>query len=119
MSDNQLRHNAMHLKMWTQAEIILHDFMLSPEVKVVVIRGPGNQTFIFGADISQFDATRNDAHGAKIYSLIADKVRATMSGFEKPLIAMIHGLCFGAGLDVAMRADTRLVAENSVFLLHD
>ena len=115
--DNQLRLNAMSLEMWAQVEVILNDFMRNPEVKVVVMRGAGNQALISGADISQFEAKRNDAETAKSYSLIADKARATMSSFEKPLIAMIQGFCFGAGVDIAMRADIQLVAEDAIFCI--
>lgn len=115
--DNQQRRNAMTLEMWQQAEQVLKDFERNPDVKVVVMRGAGDKAFISGADISQFDAKRNNAEAARQYSAVPDQARRTMSGFEKPLIAMIKGFCFGAGLDVAMRADIRIVAADAVFCI--
>lgn len=115
--DNQQRRNAMTLEMWQQADQVLKDFERNPEVKVVMMRGAGDKAFISGADISQFDAKRNNAEAAKKYSAIPDQARQTMSGFGKPLVAMIKGVCFGAGLDVAMRADIRIASDDSVFCI--
>jgi enoyl-CoA hydratase/carnithine racemase len=115
--DNQARRNAMTQEMWAQAGKALQGFAQDDAIKVVVMRGAGNKAFISGADISQFDASRNNAEAARQYAAIPDQTRQAMSAFEKPVLAMIQGFCFGAGLDVAMRADIRLAADDAVFCI--
>lgn len=34
---------------------------------------------------------------------------------EKPVVAAVHGICFGAGLDLVSACDIRLCAENTTF----
>lgn len=111
--ENPKRRNAVSLAMWQQIEGILNRFEGDPQVRVVVMRGAGDQAFVSGADISEFDSQRNDAEAAKRYSTISDQARAAMSAFSKPLVAMIQGVCFGAGVDIALRADVRLAAADA------
>ena len=66
--DNQPRRNAMNLDMWRQAtdELSRHD--LDPNVRVLIMRGAGEQAFVSGADISQFETQRNSAEAAVKYA---------------------------------------------------
>ena len=34
---------------------------------------------------------------------------------DKPVIAAVHGICFGAGIDLISACDVRLCAEGTVF----
>lgn len=115
--DNQARRNAMTQEMWGQSRQALQGFAADDAVKAVVMRGAGDKAFISGADISQFDARRNNAEAARQYAAEPDQARQAMSDFAKPLLAMVRGFCFGAGLDVAMRADIRIAADDAVFCI--
>ena len=113
--NNPARRNATSLEMWQAIADILDDFAADPAVRVVVMRGAGDKAFVSGADISQFEEQRADAQAAARYDAIAERARVAMAGLEKPLIAMIHGYCLGGGVAIAMAADMRFAADNSIF----
>lgn len=115
--DNPARRNAMSLEMWREATQVLERHAADPGLRVLIMRGAGDQAFISGADVSQFDTQRNSAEASARYSEVSDRARAAMSEFPKPLIAMIRGYCFGAGVDVALRADVRIAADDAVFCI--
>lgn len=115
--DNPARLNAMSLEMWREAVQTLDRHAQDPALRALVMRGAGERAFIAGADVSQFDTQRNSAEASARYSEVSDRARAAMSGFPKPLIAMIRGYCFGAGVDVALRADVRIAADDAVFCI--
>jgi enoyl-CoA hydratase/carnithine racemase/2-hydroxychromene-2-carboxylate isomerase len=113
--NNPARRNATSLEMWQAIADILGDFAADPAVRVVVMRGAGDKAFVSGADISQFEDQRADAQGAARYNEIAERARAAMAALDKPLIAMIHGYCLGGGVAIAMAADMRFAADDSIF----
>jgi enoyl-CoA hydratase/carnithine racemase len=113
--NNPARRNATSLEMWQAIADILGDFGGDPAVRVVVMRGAGDKAFVSGADISQFEDQRADAQGAARYNEIAERARAAMAALDKPLIAMIHGYCLGGGVAIAMAADMRFAADDSIF----
>lgn len=113
--DNQARRNAMTHEMWEQVSRAMRGFSADDSIRVVIMRGAGDKAFISGADISQFDARRGNAQEARRYAAVPDQARQDLSGFARPLVAMVRGFCFGAGLDVAMRADIRFAADDAVF----
>ncbi|RTZ39144.1 enoyl-CoA hydratase [Candidimonas sp. SYP-B2681] len=115
--DNPARHNAMSLPLWEAAERSLLEFESDPKVKAVVMRGAGEKAFVSGADISEFDTARANAKQASQYAAVSNRAREAMSLLTKPLIAMIRGYCFGAGLDIALRADIRIASECAVFCI--
>lgn len=115
--DNQPRRNAMTLEMWQQAEEEIQRYQHDPSVRAVIMRGAGEQAFVSGADISQFESQRNNADAAKHYAKTSDRARAALSSFQKPLIAMVRGYCFGAGVDIALRADVRIAGDDAIFCI--
>ncbi|MCB1533520.1 MAG: enoyl-CoA hydratase/isomerase family protein [Rhodoblastus sp.] len=115
--DNQKRRNAMSLGMWTGLTAALERFAADPSVRVVILRGAGETAFVSGADISEFDAHRSDAAAAAEYARATDGAWKALGAFEKPMIAMIQGFCFGGGVAIAMKADLRIAADNSLFAI--
>jgi enoyl-CoA hydratase len=109
------KRNAMSLEMWQGTADALDAFAADPEVRVVVMQGAGGKAFVSGADISQFETSRNNAQAAEEYARIASGARQRLKSLEKPLIAMIRGYCLGGGLAVAMSADFRIASEDSQF----
>jgi enoyl-CoA hydratase len=112
---NPAKRNAMSLDMWAQLSDILADFRADPAIRVVVMQGDGDRAFVSGADISQFESSRNDAESAAAYAAVSDGARAALNSFDKPLIALIRGYCLGGGLGIAMTADLRFAAADARF----
>ncbi len=115
--DNQKRRNAMSLGMWTGLTAALERFGADPAIRVVLLRGAGDTAFVSGADISEFDAHRSDAAAAAEYAKATDGAWKALGAFEKPMIAMIRGFCFGGGVAIAMKADLRIAADDSLYAI--
>ncbi len=81
-------------------------------VRVVVLRGSGSNAFASGADISEFATHRKDPASAAAYEQTNGRAFAALLAFEKPLVAMIQGVCIGGGLALAACADLRIAADD-------
>src|SRR5580700_8295899 len=115
--NNPERRNAVSLEMWRAIPDVLAAFEADPEVRVIVFTGAGERAFVAGADISQFEAERNDAAAEARYSSASAAANAAMAGLSKPSIAMIRGYCIGGGLAVALTCDLRICSEESRFAI--
>jgi enoyl-CoA hydratase/carnithine racemase len=113
--NNPERRNAVSLEMWEAVATIFDEYERDPDVRVAVMKGAGDKSFVAGADISQFEERRNNAEAAEEYARISGTGAAKMVAFSKPLVAMIRGFCIGGGLATAMRADIRIAAEDAQF----
>jgi enoyl-CoA hydratase/carnithine racemase len=115
--NNPERRNAVSLDMWRAIPDVLGAFEADPEVRVIVFTGAGERAFVSGADISQFEAERNDASAEQRYSGASAAANIAMAGASKPTIAMIKGYCIGGGLAVALTCDVRICSEDSRFAI--
>ena len=112
--DHPERRNAVSLEMWQSIPELAVELDADPEVRVVVLRGAGEQAFVAGADISQFGAARSgDAAGD--YDRLNGRAFEALAGVGKPVIAMIHGFCVGGGVALALQADVRYSSPDGVF----
>jgi len=114
---NPERLNAVRLEMWQSLAGIMRELAAAPDVRVCVLQGAGRAAFASGADISEFETQRKDAPSAAGYEAVTAEAFAALTDFEKPLLAMIHGVCIGGGLALALCADVRLAATDARFAL--
>ena len=110
---NPARLNAVRLEMWEAIPGALAPLAADPEVRVVVMRGHGEDAFASGADISEFKERRSDPTSAAAYEEVTARAFDALVGLEKPLVAMIQGVCIGGGLAIAASADLRIAAEDA------
>jgi enoyl-CoA hydratase len=113
--DQTAKLNAVTYDMRRAIPGIMADFEADDDVRVVVIAGAGEKAFISGSDISQFGAKRSSEEARKLYDEASEQANAAMAAFPKPMIAMIHGFCLGAGVLTAMLCDFRIAADNAQF----
>jgi enoyl-CoA hydratase len=109
------KRNAISVEMWQGLADILQGMEADPAVRVVILTGAGDQAFVSGADISQFDKQRGDHAAQRDYAARIQAGRDALRGFGKPMIAAIRGYCLGGGLAIAMAADLRLAGTGSRF----
>lgn len=95
----------MTIDMWRSVPDRCGELADDPTVRVVILRGAGEQAFVAGADISQFTSERT-GDGRSYGHATAAAYRAIAS-LPKPTLAMIHGYCVGGGLAIALCADIR------------
>lgn len=109
------KRNALSVEMWDGLRQVLEAWAGDEAVRVVVLAGQGEEAFISGADISQFEALRANAEQQAAYQLRVAGGYASLAIFPKPIIAAVRGYCLGGGLMVALRADFRIASETARF----
>ncbi|MCG8420775.1 MAG: enoyl-CoA hydratase [Proteobacteria bacterium] len=113
--DNPGRKNAISLDMFAAIPAVLDDFESDGDIRVVVMRGAGEESFISGGDISEFEGKRSTEQSVRNYDATAARAVNALERLSKPVIAMIHGFCLGGGVEVALGADLRIAAEDATF----
>ncbi len=114
--DHQERRNAVSADMWEQIPGAVETLAQDPEVRVLILRGAGEQAFVSGADISEFEERRKGA-AAAAYEELTGRAFAALAEVEKPVLAMIHGYCIGGGMATALSVDLRYAADDGVFAI--
>jgi len=109
------KRNAITVAMWDALPRVLAPLEADPGVRVVLVRGAGEEAFASGADISEFERVRNGAAAARAYSALVAAAERTLADFPKPTIAMIHGFCVGGGLEIALACDLRWTSAGGRF----
>lgn len=109
------RRNAISYDMWRELKSLANEVEADENIRVLVIRGAGNEAFSAGADIAEFAECRNDSAQGRVYSDAFDGGLDAVWELGKPVIAMIRGFCVGGGLELACCADLRIAAEGSRF----
>jgi len=109
------KRNATSSDMWEAIPVILDDFEKDPAIRVVVVTGAGDQAFVSGADISEFEKARNTPEQVAYYDKIGEIANTRLNKCSKPTIARIRGYCIGGGLAVSLLCDIRIASENSKF----
>ena len=113
--NNPERHNALTFEMRLAVLAILDDFEADAGVRVIVMKGAGEKSFVSGADISQFDSKRATPEQQAEYERVSQAVQTRYTTLAKPLIAMIQGYCLGGGLQTALSADLRVASDDAQF----
>jgi len=112
---NERRRNAISLAMWRQLLAYLLEVEIDDGTRAIVISGAGGVAFSSGADISEFRTVRSTPEQIVIYERVALQVQQTLERLSKPSVALVEGICYGGGVNLAMACDIRLAAENATF----
>ncbi len=102
--------NALNSKVHTEGVAALDLLRKDEDVRVVVITGTGEKSFIAGADISEF-AGQTPVSQRSVFQ--EKTLFNSIDSFPKPVIAMINGFCLGGGCEVAMACDIRTASDNA------
>jgi enoyl-CoA hydratase len=80
-------------------------------VRVVIITGAGEKSFIAGADINELAALRPTQ--GKEHAQRGQHVLDLIENMGKPVIAAINGFCLGGGCELAMACTLRIAADTA------
>ena len=112
------KRNAVSQEMWQLMPEYMRDLTADDAIRVVILRGAGEQAFVAGADISQFKERRRNMADEAEYSRISARGQESLATLRKPLLAMIHGYCVGGGLSIAITCDLRIASDDARFGVH-
>jgi enoyl-CoA hydratase len=107
--------NALNLETWHGIAQGIAAMEADPDIRVIIMRGVGDEAFISGADISEFKERRANAEAARSYREAPGRAIAALVNSTKPVIAMIAGVCIGGGVMVALSCDIRIAAQGTRF----
>src|SRR5918993_3950454 len=104
--------NALNIQTRAEGAAALEELREDESVRVAVITGAGEKSFVAGADIAEFEGrpavTQRDVMtGRSLFTAV--------DSFPKPVIAMINGFCLGGGCELAMSCDLRIASERARF----
>jgi enoyl-CoA hydratase/carnithine racemase len=111
------KHNALDAAMFQAIVAAAERLRGEPGVRAVVMHGEG-PSFCSGLDIAGFmadpKATTNylDRQNGDLANFV-QRVAFDWSLVPVPVIAAVHGACFGGGLQIALGADIRIAAPDA------
>jgi len=101
------RMNAFNIESIKELTTVLHETEKDDEIRAIIITGGQHKFFCTGVDI-QDEVTIDDQ--------LLPGLRHALTNIEdsrKPYIAAISGLALGAGLELALVCDLRIMADNA------
>ena len=107
--------NALTLRMWNELPAAVAELRDDPAVRVIVVRGAGEEAFSAGADISEFPENRSTPDAADRYSRSVGAALTALAETRKPTIAMLHGVCAGGGGGIAVSCALRFADDRLRF----
>ena len=102
--------NAVNSDVFKELNTAVEDFRDDPEVWVGIITGAGERAFCAGADLKAIGSFRNISSGNSVFGGF---LLTHQQNIFKPLIAAINGYCLGAGLEIALACDIRIIADHA------
>lgn len=93
----------------------MNDFLdnIDSAIKVLIITGDGDKSFVAGADISEMQ-NLNEQQGFEFGKLGADVFRK-IETLPIPVIAAVNGFALGGGCELAMSCDIRIASVKAKF----
>ena len=119
--------NALHEPMWFGLRDAVRELDADPSVRIVVISGNGRH-FCSGIDLAMLAGLRETAsdpspgHGTEKLRRVILDLQECLTAIERcrtPVIAAVHGVCLGAGLDLAVACDLRYATVDASFVLKE
>ncbi|WP_409314361.1 enoyl-CoA hydratase/isomerase family protein [Pseudomonas putida] len=108
--------NVFKIEMTGQLDKILEDLRQNDAVRAVVLTGAG-RAFCAGSDIGEFKDFYQPGQVVELKLRRQNAVFQKLDSFPKPVVAAVHGLAFGGGLEIAMCCDLIVAEEECRFAL--
>ncbi len=107
--------NALTRDMWRTLGTTIDSLSTDAQLRCIVVRGAGERAFSPGNDIGEFARERSNKEQARSYGAVMHATARALAACPIPLVAQIHGICVGGGLEIAAMCDLRICGESSRF----
>jgi enoyl-CoA hydratase/carnithine racemase len=112
--DRPERRNALNAQLCEELRAHLED---AHDVRAIVITGAGDKAFCAGADLGQRrdDQGGLEHGGTDTFRPSFEALLDAIVGHPAPVIAAVNGAALGAGMQLAVACDVRVVTPNAIF----
>ncbi len=108
------KRNALNLATRREIAAVLDELEKDREVGVLIVTGAGEKAFISGSDLNEF-GRMTPLEAYEFMDTLAQRLYTRLEELDIPVIAMINGLCLGAGCEIAMACDIRIASDRAKF----
>jgi enoyl-CoA hydratase len=113
--DRPQKLNALTLTMWRGLGEAVSALSADNDLRCIIVRGAGEKAFSPGNDIAEFATERANKTQAIVYGAAMHETAHALAVCRHPLVAQIHGICVGGGLEIAALCDLRICGASSRF----
>ncbi len=118
------RLNALNLEFASEITRAVHEVEMNDHVSVIILKSHADEAFCAGLDLKDFMSLGLDGKAQsslKFPQTLKDLFDCcnVLEECRKPVIAAIHGVCIGGGLDIISACDIRLCSEDATFSLRE
>ena len=113
--DRPEKLNALTRSMWEHLGDTIAALSSDDSIRCVIVRGAGEKAFSPGNDIGEFATERSNKAQARDYGATMHATAHALARCRPPLVAQIHGICVGGGLEIAALCDLRICGTSSRF----
>ena len=107
--------NALTKPMWRLLGETIDTLSADDTLRCIIVRGAGEKAFSPGNDIAEFATERANKAQAIEYGKVMHATARALANCRHPLVAQIHGICVGGGLEIAALCDLRICGASSRF----
>lgn len=111
------RRNALDGRMWKTVCEAVEQLDVDTEIKVVTLRGAGEQAFSAGADIHEFESVYGAPDSALAHNAVIREAQNALARLSRPTIAIVRGDCVGGGCGLALACDLRFAGTDARFAI--
>jgi enoyl-CoA hydratase len=119
------KRNALNLALWNALDEATHLAAEDEKARVFLLRGEG-KSFCSGLDLSAeneiakaLGGTPGASQKLNFFKLVrkTQDIHTRLERLTRPTVAVIHGHCLGAGLELVLCCDIRLCSQETIFAL--
>jgi len=104
--------NALNVATIQELHHAFNTLELNLEIRVIIVTGSGEKSFVAGADIAEF-ADFSVAEGAQLAEQGQELLFNFVANLKTPVLAAINGFALGGGLELAMACHFRVASDNA------